>query len=100
MLITEALQTLGDRFEYSRFDQRPLELDFTPPPASVSYRDHVFAVNLAVSSEQITPQQVGETCVPGEVLLFTHQIPVCSVQGWNALFRDANEVALSFISSS
>lgn len=45
----------------------------------------MFAVNLAVSSEQITPQQVGETCVPGEVLLFTRQIPVWSVHGWNAL---------------
>lgn len=36
-----------------------------------SSRDHVFAVNLAASSEQIIPQQVGEACVP-VICVFVH----------------------------
>lgn len=28
-------------------------------------------------------------CVPGDVLLFTPQIPVCSLHAWSALFRES-----------
>lgn len=38
-----------------------------------SSRDHVFAVNLATSSQQIIPQQVGETCVL-VICVFVHRL--------------------------